>query len=83
MIYSYQEGEWFSCRSRSARLSGGGFSLIELLTNCPANWKLSALVGASGILPPALVEEALTAKFKDKINLEAFRKGIETGENHM
>ena len=25
------------------QLSGGGFSFVELLTNCPANWKLSPL----------------------------------------
>ena len=38
---------------------------------------LGALVGASGIVPLALVEEALMEKFGDGVNLEAFRRGVD------
>ena len=44
---------------------------------------LGALVGASDILPTALIEKALTEKFGEGVNLEALRKGIEIGKNHI
>jgi len=44
---------------------------------------LGALVGVSNILPEALIEGALKEKFGDGVNLEALRKGIETGKNHI
>ena len=40
---------------------------------------LGALIGASGILPEALVKDAVAAKFKGQVNLEAFEKGIRAG----
>jgi 2-oxoglutarate ferredoxin oxidoreductase subunit gamma len=44
---------------------------------------LGALLGAGDILPPALVEEALAEKFGAGPTLEALRKGIEIGKNHI
>ena len=41
---------------------------------------LGALIGASDVLPPALIEAALTAKFGAGVNLEAFRRGMEMGK---
>jgi len=38
---------------------------------------LGALIGASGLLPAALVKDAVAAKFGDGVNLEAFEKGLE------
>jgi len=42
---------------------------------------LGVLVGAGDILPEALIMEALSEKFRDKTNLEAFRKGFEIAKN--
>jgi len=43
---------------------------------------LGALVGVSNILPEETLIEMIADKFKGGSNLEAFRKGIETGKNH-
>ena len=40
---------------------------------------LGALIGASSLLPEALITEALTAKFGPGVNLEAFKSGISVG----
>jgi len=42
---------------------------------------LGALIGASGLLPAALVKDAVAAKFEDGVNLEAFQKGLEAVNN--
>jgi len=38
---------------------------------------LGALIGASNLLPEALIVEALAEKFGDGVNLEAFRRGVD------
>jgi len=40
---------------------------------------LGALLGASNLLPEALITQALTAKFKAGVNLQAFQKGLTVG----
>jgi len=42
---------------------------------------LGALVGVSGLLPEALVKDAIAAKFKGQVNLDAFQKGLDITQN--